>query len=282
MENVTAIIKAFERPDNVRRLIQSIRQFYPTMPLIIVDDSRTSMTDTWDVHTTYLRLPYDSGLSAGRNRAVQVATTPYILLLDDDFVFTKDTRVERLTHVLDTTDYDIVAGEILDFGRRRLAFRGRLEIKDGNLHLYHHSRAGHHIGYPMYDFVLNFFVARRASLLKSPWHTQLKIREHEAFFWQAKQNSFKITAIPSVRCDHFPTTATRTDDMEYITKRHIRFNNFHILACSIIGVETFCNHGTPYAGIARLKDSLYALLKTYCPSALNSLKKVKGFFHGRK
>ena len=39
-ESVTAVVKTFERPKEFKRLIKSIRQFYPDMHIIVVDDSR--------------------------------------------------------------------------------------------------------------------------------------------------------------------------------------------------------------------------------------------------
>ena len=80
--NLTAIIKTFERPRALDRLIRSIRRDYPDLPIIVGDDSFHPYRRT-DVE--YLRLPPDIGASAGRNAMLHRVQTPLFLQLDDDF-----------------------------------------------------------------------------------------------------------------------------------------------------------------------------------------------------
>lgn len=58
------------------------------------------------------------GWFAGRNLAVSQVTTKYVLWVDDDFVFTARTRLERLVDVLERTPLDLV-------GERRGMWGGR-------------------------------------------------------------------------------------------------------------------------------------------------------------
>ena len=71
-EKVTLIAKTFERPRCVKKMLESVRKFYPDIRLIIVDDSKDPepLTDC-----EYLILPYDSGVSAGRNHALKHVET---------------------------------------------------------------------------------------------------------------------------------------------------------------------------------------------------------------
>ena len=39
------------------------------------------------------------GLSAGRNAAVRATITPYVMLLDDDYIFTERTNILKLLQV---------------------------------------------------------------------------------------------------------------------------------------------------------------------------------------
>lgn len=39
-KNLTAVVKTFERPAVLERLVSSIRRFYPKLHIIVVDDSR--------------------------------------------------------------------------------------------------------------------------------------------------------------------------------------------------------------------------------------------------
>lgn len=84
VSSITAIIKTVERPYAVKRLVKSIRRRYPSLKAIVVDDSR-ELTILNDVYM--ITMPYNTGILAGRNQALDEATTLYFLLLDDDFVF---------------------------------------------------------------------------------------------------------------------------------------------------------------------------------------------------
>lgn len=54
-------------------------------------------------------MPYFfQGWFAGRNLAVSQVTTKYFLWVDDDFLFTDKTKIEKLVDVLEGTDLDVV------------------------------------------------------------------------------------------------------------------------------------------------------------------------------
>jgi len=39
MNDLTVVVKTFQRPDALRRLLASIRRFAPSLPVYVVDDS---------------------------------------------------------------------------------------------------------------------------------------------------------------------------------------------------------------------------------------------------
>ena len=41
--DITVVVKTFERPECLRRLVSSIRRFYPGIPVFVVDDSREAL-----------------------------------------------------------------------------------------------------------------------------------------------------------------------------------------------------------------------------------------------
>lgn len=58
--DITIIIKTFERPEALKASYLSIRTFYPSAPIIIVDDSRRAMeTGIFDSRTTYLKTNFN-------------------------------------------------------------------------------------------------------------------------------------------------------------------------------------------------------------------------------
>lgn len=104
--NLTIIIKTFERPHIILRLIKSIRIMYPSIKIIVVDDSKISQHIN-DVQTIFM--PYDSGISKGRNEAVKNVNTKYLLMLDDDFIFYRFTKVLPLLHMFEKySNIDII------------------------------------------------------------------------------------------------------------------------------------------------------------------------------
>src|SRR5687767_12109794 len=108
---VTAIVKTFERPRSLDRLVRSIRRYYPRLRVIVGDDSVTAYPRS-DVD--YVRLPVDVGVAAGRNAILELVDTPYFLTLDDDIAFTPQTRIEKLVETLERHEAALVAGDLID------------------------------------------------------------------------------------------------------------------------------------------------------------------------
>lgn len=64
-----------------------------------------------DVHLVFfpLTLLYlIQGWFAGRNLAVSQVTTKYVLWVDDDFIFTANTKLEMMVDILEKTTLDLV------------------------------------------------------------------------------------------------------------------------------------------------------------------------------
>ena len=135
-DDVTAIIKAFERPDAVVNLYNSIRKFYPELKIIVIDDSREAMDIAiFDENVEYIHTEFDIGLSAGRNLALSKVKTKYFLLLDDDFLFTNNTKLEKMYELLENSKFDLISGNVYDFGNRKRRFAGSLEVKKDYLYV---------------------------------------------------------------------------------------------------------------------------------------------------
>lgn len=224
--NVTAIVKAFERKDALRNLYTSIRLFYPDLRIIIIDDSRSSSHDySEDPLVRYVKTEFDIGLSEGRNRALSMVDTEYFLLLDDDFVFTQDTDLTAMLDILESTTFSIVSGGVVDFGKDKRTFFGTLLLKHKSLYLLEGVASGSRHGLPVYDFVLNFFMARTDVIKLSPWDSMLKLGEHEDFFFNLKKKGVLITDISErVTIDHYPEVS---DDY---AKYRNRVHSYQVMA----------------------------------------------------
>lgn len=180
---LTVLIKTFERPRVLERLVASIRRFYPRLAILIVDDSRNPVAPE-GVDT--LALPYDSGLSAGRKAGLERIATRYFLLLDDDFVFYRGTDVVSALAVMERCpEIDILGGEVVD-----LPFYSTLDYRSGGLY----PTASESLrppgtlvgGLPAHDKVANFFIGRTERVRLVDWDPALRIMEHADFFTRAK------------------------------------------------------------------------------------------------
>lgn len=212
LDDVTAIIKTFERPRALDRLISSIRDYYPTLKIIVADDSEIP-SPRQDVE--YFTLPFDSGVGRGRNYLLDQVNTKYVITLDDDFVFTEKTRLENFYSVLETTPFNLVGGVVMDGGSKRRIYHGSLDIVGDTLFVKKGVIVDYREEVPVFDIVLQFFMAETRVVKKVRWHDGMKTVEHEEFFLRGK-NDFLITHLDSVVVDHFR-------DLE--NERYMRYRN---------------------------------------------------------
>lgn len=198
---LTAIVKTFERPNQLDLLIRSLRHRYPELPILVADDSSTP-TPRSDVG--YHVLPHDVGLSAGRNYLVDRVQTEYVALFDDDHVATADTNLEGMLSRLKEHSLDIVAGDFINDGRTRFSFHGTYEFRHHVL--FQHQGVPREVAgdVPLYDVVNNFFVARTDSIRRIRWDERIKFaREHADFFLRCR-NQLRISFSRKFSVDHFP------------------------------------------------------------------------------
>jgi hypothetical protein len=201
LDRLTAVVKTFERPAALRRLLASIRRLYPDLKVIVVDDSRTP-TQLPGVET--LVLPFDSGVSAGRRAGLARVQTEYVLNLDDDFVFYRHTGLAAALRWLAAhPSVDLVGGQVLHLPlfRRTDYRRAALPPTSAAPILPPGTLVG---GLPVHDKVANFFLARAGRLRLVDWDPTLKRLDHADFFARARG---VLTSVhhPHLRCLHVPT-----------------------------------------------------------------------------
>lgn len=182
-KQLTAIIKTFERPDALKRLIASIKRFYPGMRVIVVDDSREPVLLNGVENLT---LPYDSGVSAGRQMALDKVATPYVLLLDDDFVFYRETELEPAMKLMFSNEsIDIMGGVVVNLPSFKSANYSTAALHPTKRVAL--QAAGTRIaGLPVFDKVPNFYIARTERLRLVGWDKRIKRLDHAEFFTRAK------------------------------------------------------------------------------------------------
>ena len=195
-DEVTIIIKTFERPQMLDRAIKSIRALYPSIHIIVVDDSQVPKVRR-DVE--YHELPFDVGVSAGRNYAIDKVKTKYFVTMDDDLKFDKKTKLETFLNIIQNNDIDLLCGAVTKSLPNECA---NLEVKDGVLTVVP-------LGVPISqnfrycDYGVQFFIADTEKFKRfGGWDEELKTRgEHVELFLRAK-GKLKVAFTPKVIIGH--------------------------------------------------------------------------------
>lgn len=212
LSNITGVIKTFERPDKLKVLLNSIRRRYPDLALIIVDDSEKPIhiRGVENIH-----LPYDQGVSAGRQVGLDAVKTPYVLNLDDDYIFNRKMDLRSSLKYLERNpNVDIVAGRVLylpyytelDYQLDRLMPTDRRNI----------VRKGTVIDdLVVYEKTANFWLGRTDKIRLVAWDKTLKRLDHADFFTRAK-GILTTVYNPQMQILHAPTHFNQ----RYLRVRH--------------------------------------------------------------
>jgi len=218
-------IVTFMRPEKLDRLIQSVSRWYPVASVLIADNGQRlpkGVHELAEFHAylqsiiglriDYHVLPFDCGLSACRNFLIS-QTVGDLLILDDDFEFTEETRIEDLQAVLDENpDIGIVCGN---------AGTGEPTVfdEDGCTKRTTEKRTTNTgVEFIPCDIADNFMIVRRSVFDAGlRWCPELKVGEHRRFFVQAKELGIKIAYVPSCKVKH-----DRTGDSSEYQKARCR------------------------------------------------------------
>lgn len=206
IDDLTIVIKTFERPGSLFALLDSIAIFYPRIPIIIIDDSECAMDESAFRDTVhYVHTDHNIGASAGRNRGVNHVKTNLLLLMDDDYIVTAASEFSLLKEALIEGGFEIAGCRIMNFGKHELTFHGVIE-KDGRTVKFINEKAyPNRNGYPVYDFCVNMFMARTEFLKENTWDDDLKLGEHCEFFYRMYlKKPGQVTVRPEVVVEHYP------------------------------------------------------------------------------
>lgn len=208
--DVTVILKHFMRENYTRACIESLKQ-YEGIKIFVACDSHVShdfdsfLNENTDL---VLKMPFDSGLPAGRNRLLEKVQTKFFLIGDDDFFYESNTDLSKLLKLMDIAD--IAGGAVQEDGilkhyegffvkdeKRTIEWK-RLDVSS-SCELYEG------IQYKKCDFVFNFFIAKKEISKKVQWDEHIKISyEHSDFFLMAKDADIKVVYCPEVVVTHKP------------------------------------------------------------------------------
>lgn len=230
LEDLTFVVKTFERFKCIKRLVRSIYRYYPHAKILIADDSRTSCKAYLEKKygrkgLEVIELPYDMGLSYGRNCLVDRVKTEYFCLLDDDFVFDRRTDIAAAMELIREKDVDILSGYMRGYVMTKtkkawlkLQLKHILQKKplyaaynyigflklDADAHvLYCDLSSKRFPDYQAVDIVPNFFVGRTSAIReRNRWDEELKLNEHTDFFLRAKLHGLRVACTSRYSVQH--------------------------------------------------------------------------------
>jgi len=159
---VTLCVTTFKRPDALASLLGSIAQYYPDLRQVVVDTK--------------------GNLSWGRNYAIKQCMTPFIMLLEDDFVFTEKTNIRLLLQILqEDKELGGVGGSVNDVHTANDfdELRGVLNQKPANR--FRENKYSQQ--YAVCDYTDNFGLYRREMFNTHVWDETLELHEHINFYY---------------------------------------------------------------------------------------------------
>ena len=195
------------RREQLDRLLRSIRRRYATAEVIVADDGcKADRTAARTHNVTLVCTEAGSGLSLGRNTIVRRASTEFVLLLDDDVVFSEATDLAALHDALVRDPGAALAGGCYDDLVRGDAdcFNLAFSVTGGGTAVAARfatlqAQGG---GCGVVDATHNFFLARRSALVQHGWDARQKVMEHETFFYALWLHGQRVLACPAVRVQH--------------------------------------------------------------------------------
>lgn len=174
----------------------------------------------------------DSGVAFCRNALVNLTRTPFLFLLDDDFVFENDSHVDFLLEMLHTSPtIDIIAGKIPedivsynDYSGVFLSYNQTLELtrkSAENRDLLFRPSVKIETNRPCeeVDFVPNVFLARTRAVQSVGWNSRYKTGEHEDFFLRFRQANRTVLTCRFIDVHHHQTPWWKTTNTAYFQKR---------------------------------------------------------------
>jgi glycosyltransferase involved in cell wall biosynthesis len=265
---VSLIIKTFERQSCIERLLQSIRtQGFGDHPILVADDSREPYRDAvldefGDIVDDYIVLPFNVGISRGRNELLKRVESDFFVLHDGDFVYGDMTRLGRAYRLLQEYDLDLLGGYVVE-EEKEYHFDLLPDTVSDTLRLYERewqpsawvadleetddggvavrprdpSDGDNETAPIRCDLTLNFFLARTDAIRNKVggWDPALKSTgEHWEFFYRCKESGLDVAFSDAFGIYHRPDDNARYeryryDDEEEMLQRSLRRHDFRYL-----------------------------------------------------
>lgn len=211
---LTAIIITFLRDEYLHICVDSLLSQYPNINVIIGDQnpSKKKKKHFEKLGIRYIELDYDCGLCKARNELVKLVNTDYILIGDDDFKYTDESKVDEMLWMIEThKDIDLIGGRISESGQIK-NYQGFIE--EHNKHfIYKPLEIKENAGIVPVDLTFNFFISKTGAVKAVKWDEQIKVAyEHSSFFIDFKRAGYKAFFTPDSVVIHKPPLSNLSGD----------------------------------------------------------------------
>jgi len=184
--------------------VKSIQKHAAGTKIHILDDGKAEWRfsanhpDTAATVDKTIETEFDIGISEGRNRLVDSVETPYLMLIDDDHVLTRKTKlVEMLNRFVDLGD----RCDLLAFGARYVPRCFAYSKWKRTIYAINKARETEN-GIQWCDLVTNAFIAKPEPVRKVRWDARIKTGEHWDFFLRAMRQGMKVAMTRNHDIDH--------------------------------------------------------------------------------
>jgi GT2 family glycosyltransferase len=209
MQDVTFVIKSFNRYKSLIKLLFSIEEHHPSIDVVLLDDgcfrnynSNRIMKIGFNLRIIILKADFDIGLSAGRNRLVKEVTTPYLILLDDDFLLPQKLPIMHAIELLES-GYDFISGPVIDYFSVNSIYSIFMLLKPRNFFSWLKKQPVNVVetfsiltenSVKEVDWINNFFITKKSTLDKlGGWIPEsLKIYEHGLFKIRLRLGNYRL------------------------------------------------------------------------------------------
>ena len=225
-KSITICMKTLYRRRLLKEHLKFIRKKLPNIKVIISDDSdeeyiketKNEIKQYLDKNTTYIELPFDSGLSKGRNECVKLVTTPYIILTDDSRTIDISNKklIEFINFLEKNREYSLITGYcpqrsgIYRHFTKEYYFDDEKKIKEKDIDK---SKGIKYNNFTFYKIGRgnNTFIARTKVLKENKWNDKMKVGEHRTFFRNLFKNDIKSLYCKDLIFKQFNNSLRRYD-----------------------------------------------------------------------
>jgi len=208
-DDLTVCITAFNRPECLEHLVESIRARYPTLPILVADNGWEPADLSGWSNVELIDVAWDCGLSACRNALAAACSTEFLVLAEEDFVFDDRTDLEPALRVIRQAPSMGMIGGSLETDRQMQHyarnFRREIVAEGEALRAVPAGgpmRTTSGVRWRGCDMVFNWGILRTEMAREIGWDEDLKLAEHVDFFYRLADTGWEVAHTPELIARH--------------------------------------------------------------------------------